>query len=181
MWLVNLVENLLSITRIEDGRMNIRISPQPMEDVVEEALGFYNRNNLKHAIKVHYDDELIIANIDARLIIQVITNLIDNAIKYSDENTVIDMNVSHRDGDVFVSVSDEGCGISNELKDKVFDMFYSGETKAADSRRSLGIGLALCRTIMEAHGGAIWIEDNLPRGTRMIFRVQEGRVVLDES
>lgn len=181
MWLINLSENLLSITRIEDGRMDIRISPQLMEDVVEAAVAFCNRKSMGHRIKTAYEEELIIANIDARLITQVIINLVENAVKYSAKDTTITINVKRDNNKVVVSVADNGMGIPDDEKQKVFDMFYSGNNGAGDGRRSLGVGLALCKTIVEAHGGMIGIEDNTPSGTRATFSVPEGRVEFDES
>ena len=180
MWLINLSENLLSITRIEDGRMDIRISPQLMEDVVEAAVAFCNRKSMGHRIETAYEDELIIANIDARLITQVMINLVENAVKYSAKDTTISINVKMNEGSVVVYVADNGVGIADNDKKKVFYMFYSGNNGAGDGRRSLGVGLALCKTIIEAHGGMISIEDNIPVGTKVIFCVPEGKVDIDE-
>lgn len=82
-WLIGLVENLLSITRIEDGRMNLQISPQLMDEMIEEALHHVNRKSCEHTITTQYGDEILLVNVDARLIMQVIVNLVDNAIKYT--------------------------------------------------------------------------------------------------
>lgn len=82
-WLIGLVENLLSITRIEDGRMNLQISPQLMDEMIEEALHHVNRKSCEHTITTQYGDEILLVNVDARLIMQVVVNLVDNAIKYT--------------------------------------------------------------------------------------------------
>ena len=76
-WLIGLVENLLSITRIEDGRMNLQISPQLMDEVVEEALRHISRKSKEHIIITTYSDEILLADMDARLIMQVIINLVE--------------------------------------------------------------------------------------------------------
>lgn len=82
-WLISLVENLLSVTRIEEGRMNFNMSVQLMDEVIEEAMRHINRKSSEHVISVEYKDELLLARMDAKLIIQVVINIVDNAIKYT--------------------------------------------------------------------------------------------------
>lgn len=79
-----------------------------------------------------------------------------------------------------VSVSDDGPGIPDEQKSRVFDMFYSGANKIADSRRSLGLGLSLCKSIVTAHGGTISVRDNQPKGTVFTFTLPAEEVELHE-
>ena len=177
MWLVNVMENLLSISRIEDGKMNIKKSPQLIDDVINEAMSLYNRKNIDRKITKEIEDEFIMANIDGRLIIQVMTNLLDNALKYSEED--IRIQVKKEKKQVLVSVEDKGEGIPIEQREKIFDMFYTGEQKAADSRRSLGVGLALCKVIIEAHDGEIRVEDGSPHGTKVVILLPEGKVNMD--
>ena len=85
-----------------------------------------------------------------------------------------------RDKLVVISVSDHGTGISDEEKEKVFDMFYTGGSRSSDSRRSLGLGLALCRSIITSHGGTISVSDNIPNGTVVSFTLPIGEVDLNE-
>lgn len=89
---------------------------------------------------------------DSRLIVQVIINIVNNAIEYTPKGFNICISVKKKDGKVYVSIADDGNGISDEAKSRVFDMFYSGENAIADSRRNCGIGLSLCRSIINAHG-----------------------------
>ena len=152
MWLIKLVENLLSVTRIEDGRK----------------------------IEVSSDEEFILGKMDARLIVQVVINLVDNAVKYTPEGAQIRIHTGKKDGMVVVSVSDTGPGIPDEQKSKVFDMFYTGTNRAADGRRSLGLGLGLCRSIIRAHGGEIWVSDNKPQGAVFTFTLPAEEVTLHE-
>ncbi|MDO5388260.1 MAG: sensor histidine kinase KdpD [Clostridia bacterium] len=180
MWLINLVENLLSITRIEDGHMNLKVSSELMDDVVNEALRHINRKSVAHKIKVKSSEEFIFAKIDPRLIIQVIINIVDNAIKYTPENSEITISVCKRGNDVVVSIADNGNGIPDESKKHVFDMFYTGTSNIADSRRSLGLGLALCKSIIDAHGGVISVSDNEPNGTIFTFTLPAEEVELYE-
>ena len=168
MWLINLVENLLSVTRIEEGSMQLHLEAELMEEVVAEALRHVNRLSAQHTIQVRQSEDFILAKMDSRLIIQVVINLVDNAIKYTPPGSTIDISVTKHDGMVEVSVADDGPGIPDETKQRVFDMFYTINNGIADSRRSLGLGLALCKAIVAAHGGTITVENNMPKGT--VFR-----------
>ena len=179
-WLIGLVENLLSITRIEDGRMNLQISPQLMDEMIEEALHHVNRKSVEHEISVDSSEEFILAKVDARLIVQVVINIVDNAIKYTPKGSEIKIFTEKRQNQVVVSIADNGPGISDEVKAHVFDMFYSGANKIADSRRSLGLGLSLCKSIVNAHGGEISVSDHKPHGTIFTFTLPAGEVFLHE-
>lgn len=180
LWLINLVENLLSVTRIEDGSMNLNLTPELMEEVVSEALNHINRKSVEHRIIVRQSDEFIIAKMDARLIVQVIINIVDNAIKYTPQNSEIIINTVKKGDKVVVEISDNGEGISDESKSKIFDMFYTATTQIADRRRSLGLGLALCKSIITAHGGAISVRGNEPQGTIFEFTLLAEEVTLRE-
>ena len=180
MWLINLVENLLSITRIEDGRMNLRLSTELVGEVIEEALRHTNRQSDEHTIRMELPDELLLARMDARLIVQVLINLVDNAVKYTPAGSTITVSAREQDGFAAISVLDDGPGIAPEIRSHVFEMFYTGEHKVADSRRSLGLGLALCKAIVDAHGGTITLADNPPHGCNFTFTVPLGEVTLHE-
>lgn len=180
MWLIKLVENLLSVTRIEDGRMDLRMSAELMDEVIAEAMRHTNRNRAGRKIEVSSDEEFILGKMDARLIVQVVINLVDNAVKYTPEGAQIRIHTGKKDGMVVVSVSDTGSGIPDEQKSKVFEMFYTGTNRAADGRRSLGLGLGLCRSIIRAHGGEIWVSDNKPQGAVFTFTLPAEEVTLHE-
>ncbi len=180
MWLINLVENLLAVTRIEEGRVHLTQSIELMDEVIAEALRHIDRKSKEHTILVSSSEELILARIDAKLIVQVIINLMDNAIKYTPAGSVIEIHSEKNAQQVVVSVSDNGPGISDDQKSHVFDMFYSGANKVADSRRSLGLGLSLCKSIVTAHGGTISVTDNHPQGTIFTFTLPVGEVELHE-
>lgn len=179
-WLIKLVENLLSVTRIEDGRMDLRMSAELMDEVIAEAMRHTDRNRAGRKIEVSSDEEFILGKMDARLIVQVVINLVDNAVKYTPEGAQIRIHTGKKDGMVVVSVSDTGPGIPDEQKSKVFEMFYTGTNRAADGRRSLGLGLGLCRSIIRAHGGEIWVSDNKPQGAVFTFTLPAEEVTLHE-
>ena len=183
MWLIDLVENLLSVTRIEEGRMQIRQSAELVDEVIREALKHTGQSRTGRTIKVEEEDELILAKMDARLIVQVLINLIGNAVKYTPQGTDITVQVKKEkteNSQVIISVCDLGDGIPDDRKERVFDMFYTGSDQVADSRRSLGLGLGLCRSIINAHGGKIWISDNIPHGAVVTFTLPAEEVALNE-
>ena len=183
MWLIDLVENLLSVTRIEEGRMQIRQSAELVDEVIREALKHTGQSRTGRTIKVEEEDELILAKMDARLIVQVLINLIGNAVKYTPQGTDITVQVKKEkteNSQVIISVCDLGDGIPDDRKERVFDMFYTGGDQVADSRRSLGLGLGLCRSIINAHGGKIWISDNIPHGAVVTFTLPAEEVELNE-
>ena len=179
-WLYNLVENLLAVTRIEEGRMKLNTQPQLVEEMVSEALQHISRKRSEHNIAVHHQDELLLAKCDARLIVQVIINLVDNAIKYTPVGSHIEIATRGDNGCAVVTVADDGPGISDDEKERIFQMFYTGSNPIADSRRSLGLGLGLCKSIIAAHGGVISVADNQPKGTIFTFTVPSGEVEVHE-
>lgn len=160
--------------------MNLNQSAELMDEVIGEALCHVDRKSREHEIQVHSGEDFIFARIDAKLIVQVIINLVDNAVKYTPAGSLIQIRTEKKNGMVQVTVSDNGPGIPDDQKEKVFDMFYSGANKVADSRRSLGLGLSLCRSIINAHGGSIFVSDNQPRGAVFIFTLPLGEVELHE-
>lgn len=180
MWLINLVENLLSITRIDNGTLNLKLQPELLEEVITDALLHINRNSVKHHIETILHDELLMAKMDSHLIIQVIINIVDNAIKYTRPGSHITISAKKNGPSVRVEIADDGSGISDEAKAKLFDMFYAADNISADGRRGLGLGLPLCKSIINAHGGAIDVKDNVPQGTVFGFTLQAVEVNVHE-
>lgn len=180
LWLINLVENLLSVTRIEDGTMNLNLSAELIDEVVDEALRHINRKAVDHKITVKQSEDFILAKMDARLIVQVVINIVDNAIKYTPVGSEIEIVIKKENNMVVVSVADNGNGIPDDVKPKIFDMFFTANMKVADSRRSMGLGLALCKSIIMAHGGEISVKDNKPSGAVFTFTLPAEEVTLHE-
>ena len=180
MWLINLVENLLSVTRLEENHLNLNICSELLSDVIKEALKHVNRKSVNYNIVIEHEDEFLLAKMDAKLIVQVIINIVDNAIKYTPEGTTVKISTRKVNDTAVVAIADEGAGIPDEMKPKIFDMFYSGANKVIDSRRSLGLGLSLCKSIINAHGGNISVEDNHPKGTIFKFTLPIEEVAIYE-
>ena len=135
---------------------------------------------MEHKIQVCENEDIVLVDVDARLIVQVIINIVDNAIKYTPKGSVITISTQKNGNMLSVSIADNGNGIADEIKDKVFDMFYTGANKIADSRRSLGLGLALCKTIITAHGGEISVTNNKPHGAVFTFTLPVKEVDINE-
>lgn len=179
MWLVDLTENLLSITRIENGTMHLQMNAELIDDVLREAIAHVDRQAARHHIRVNLEDDLLMAKMDARLIVQVIINIVNNAIKYTPEGSHICISAEKEDRMVCIHIADDGPGISDEAKVHLFDMFYTAGIGKADSRRGLGLGLSLCQSIVEAHGGEIFVENNKPHGAVFSFTLLLEEVNLD--
>ena len=180
MWLINLVENLLSITRLEEGRMNLNFTAELIDEVVAEAVKHVNMRQGRQKITVVHKDEFLLAKMDTRLIIQVIINILDNAIKYTPKDSMITITTEKQKDKAIISIADNGAGIPDELKERVFDMFYTGANKLADSRRSIGLGLSLCKSIISVHGGEIFVKDNVPSGAIFTFTLPIGEIKINE-
>ena len=180
MWLINLVENLLSITRLEEGRMNLNFTAELIDEVVAEAVKHVHMRQGGQKITVVHKDEFLLAKMDTRLIIQVIINILDNAIKYTPKDSMITITTEKQKDKAIISIADNGTGIPDELKERVFDMFYTGANEMADSRRSIGLGLALCKSIISVHGGEIFVKDNVPSGAIFTVTLPIGEIQINE-
>ncbi|MEG1205897.1 MAG: DUF4118 domain-containing protein [Angelakisella sp.] len=168
-WLISLVENLLSLTRMDSNALKLNIKPEIVADVLEEAVAHTARRGGAHDIQIKDTDELLMARMDTPLIVQVLVNLIDNAIKYTPAGTQITLSAKANVDSVEISVADNGKGIPDESKSRLFDMFYTIDTVRSDGRRGLGLGLALCKSIVSAHGGTLQVSDNVPHGAVFTF------------
>ena len=178
-WLIGVVENLLSITRLNDGRLKFKFTDQLLDEVIAEALRHISRKHDDYKI-VTDCEELVLARMDVRLIMQVLINLVDNAIKYTPPGSVIFIRGRKTDGRAQISVEDNGPGIPEEMKPHVFEMFYTGKKAIADSHRSLGLGLALCHSIVEAHNGTLMLTEHEPHGCNFTFTLPLSEVTLHE-
>ncbi len=171
-WLITLVENLLCITRIEGKDKLTELEPELVGEVIADAMTHIDRSSAQHKVMTLIADDYLMAYMDARLIEQVLINLVNNAVKYTPAGSTICVSAESSGGSVLVSVSDNGPGIADESKGKIFDMFYT-EARIGDSRRGLGLGLALCKSIVTAHGGEISVSDAEPHGAVFTFSLPE--------
>ena len=179
-WLTGLVENLLSATKITDGSVKLRLSDQVLEDVVSEALRHIDRRAEEHHIAVDCGEVPLLVRVDAGLIMQMVINLVNNAVKYTPAGSNIRITAVQREKLAEVCVSDDGPGIPDERKERVFEMFFTGGNPIGDSRRSLGLGLTLCQAIIHAHHGEMTLKDNFPHGCVFSFTLPLSEVNLNE-
>lgn len=179
-WLINLVENILSVTRIENGTMKLNLQTELLDDIINEALKHINRRKKHHQIIFTETNDILMVKVDAKLLVQVFINIIDNALKYTPENSQIIISTVRKQNQIAISIADNGKGIPDEAKAKIFDMFFSANMKVADSRRGMGLGLSLCKSIITAHGGTIIVENNKPQGTIFTFTVPAEGITINE-
>lgn len=163
-WLMRLVENILSVTRINDGAAKIQKSPEAAEEIAAEAVGKFRARFPDMPVRVSVPDELLFVPMDATMIEQVLLNLMENVVLHAQTATEIELSVSCEDGYAVFSVADNGQGIDKVILPRLFEELFphAGEL-SGDGRRSMGIGLSACMSIVRAHGGDMRAR-NLPRG-----------------
>jgi two-component system sensor histidine kinase KdpD len=160
-WLRTLVENILNLTRLQEGRLILNKEYEALEEIIGSAINHFSRRSPEFEIMIDMPEKVILIPIDAKLIIQVLINLLDNAMKHSKENNEITIRVKEKDGGKFVEVSvvDNGEGIDTVDLPNVFQMFYTSNCRSADVKHGIGLGLSICETIVHAHGGTIKAEN----------------------
>jgi K+-sensing histidine kinase KdpD len=167
--LTRLVDDLLVMSRLEAHALQVEKRPHQVAEVLDLIQDGLNTLTLKHHLVINVPDNLPPVIIDDVRIGEVLTNLVENAVKFSEENTHITIEAGLNCKDVIVSVADEGIGIPKELHHKVFERFFQGSSRKNGRRKGTGLGLAICRGIVEAHGGKIWMESEYGKGTRFSF------------
>lgn len=167
-WLINMVENLLSVTRIREQDLNITTSMEPVEEVVSEALQKTEKRHPGCEIHALVPEEFILLPMDAVLIEQVTINLLENALLHSQSDAPIDFIVEDFGKEVSFTVRDYGVGIPEERLDTLFDGVDYSAADTADVHKGMGIGLVICKTIITAHHGTL-IGRNHKNGAEFIF------------
>lgn len=160
-----LVENLLDMSRIEAGALRVTCQPCDVEDAIGSALEQFGRRLENRPVSIGVPDGLPLIPLDFVLIVVVLTNVIDNALKYSPAVAPIEINIDLVDTEVRIRVADRGVGIPPEDLAHVFDKFY--RVQRPDNVMGTGLGLSIARGIVEAHGGRIWAENRPGGGTTM--------------
>jgi two-component system sensor histidine kinase KdpD len=178
-WLISVVQNLLSVTRLENKELKLNKDIELIDDVIGEALQHSDRSVGNRRVIFEPGGENLFVEADAALIEQVIINLVNNAIKYTPDGSEIRIETSGTEQEVLVSVSDNGPGVAEEELSKLFELFYMGDRTGADSRRGLGLGLGVCQSIVEAHEGSIHAQNLEPHGLRIWFSLPKKEIILD--
>ena len=169
LWLTGLVENILNMTRIGEGQLVLSRDREAVDDLFTNAVSHVRRLLKGRDFKMSLPDEVVLVPADGKLIVQVIVNLLENAVKHTPPDAAICLAAAVKDGAVEISVSDTGDGIAPEMKARIFDRFVMLDNGVIDGKQGLGLGLAICKAIVDAHGGSIRVEDNEPHGARFVF------------
>lgn len=170
-WLTDLVENILSMTRISESQLVLHKEDEVIDDIVSAAAAHTKRLMGERSLTVSLPDEVLCVPMDGRLVVQAITNLLENAALHTPPDASVTLSVSTdaEKENVVIAVADTGKGVNPRIRNKLFERFVTLDEGIVDGQRGLGLGLSICKAIVEAHGGSVAAEDNLPRGARFIL------------
>ena len=163
-----LLKNLLDMMRLEAGAVQLNKDWHPLEEVVGSALARMERRLSGHRVAVSFPADLPLLFVDGVLLQQVLINLLENAVKYAPAGSTIELSASAKERDVIVEVADRGPGLPPGEEDRIFDKFYRAKPVREGG---VGLGLTICRGIIEAHGGRIWAENRAGGGARFRFAI----------
>jgi two-component system, OmpR family, sensor histidine kinase KdpD len=166
-----MVRNLLAITRLEAGALDIRRDWVDVGDIVERVAGLARRRGARQTIAVEIADEPPLVRADAILIEQALSNVLGNAVLHCPAETAVTLGLRATETALEISVTDDGPGVPADIRPHVFDKFVSGDRRQGDGGIGHGLGLAIARGILEAHGGSIRVESPVAagRGTRFVL------------
>ncbi|MFY2556289.1 ATP-binding protein [Corallococcus terminator] len=170
-WMSSMIEELLEGSRLESRGIELRREPTDVARFLEDVLERDVPPDLRERFRLEVATPLPLTWVDARRLERVLSNLLGNAAKYSPPDKPVLVRASLREGRVVVSVRDEGPGLAREDTEHVFDKYYRTRQGSASDTQGLGLGLYICRLIIEAHGGHIWVESEPGRGATFCFSV----------
>lgn len=169
-WLIRMVENLLSVTKIENGPAKIKKTPEVVEEIVSESVVKFKKRFPNIKIQVSVPDDALFVPMDAVLIEQVVFNLLENAVIHGKTTKTLEFSVKKVNEKAIFTVADDGDGISKEAYPHLFtDYFDSSRRSYSHEKRNMGIGLSVCQTIVKAHGGIIYAQNRNPKGAEFTF------------
>ena len=166
-WLIRMVENLLSITRIDNSNVSLHKSSVVLEELVDAVLAKFKKNYPQQTVTLRMPEDFLVLSADPILIQQVLVNLLENAVLHATGMTRLALDIYTKENTAVFEVSDDGCGIEKEKLKNIFTGSYMAEDTLYDNqKRCMGIGLSVCSAIIHAHGGEISAE-NLKKGGAM--------------
>lgn len=172
-WLIRMVENLLSVTRINDGVARINKESVVLEELIDTVLVKFQKHYPKQKVWVEIPEEFISIPMDAMLIEQVLINILENAVVHAKNMTKLELSVHIEENRAVFEVADDGCGISEKRLGKIFTGYLESENTPTDgSRNNMGIGLSVCSTIIKAHGGTIYAKNRTEGGAVFGFSLE---------
>jgi len=159
-WLIGMVENLLSITRIDSGQVQLIKTPTVLEELIDSVILKFKKRYPTYRVDINIPDDVIIIPMDAILIQQVLINIMENAVHHADGMTHIELEVKSSDKQATFEVRDDGCGIEQNKLSDIFRGINLSVNRSSDTKqRNAGIGLSVCSTIIKAHGGEIYAKN----------------------
>lgn len=167
-----LVGDLLLARSIENDNYYLQEEKKDLKVLLEEIVNSLQNGILKDR-KIEYQLESAVASVDAKAFVSICTNLLENASKYSPENSVITIGLIKKGTEVELRISDQGTGISDEQKEKVFEKFYRAENEMTRKSKGTGLGLHIAKQLVEKHNGTIHLEDNQPNGLVVVIRLKD--------
>lgn len=172
-WLIRMVENLLSVTRIDGQKVSLSKTPTVLEELIDTVLVKFGKRFPGRTVELQIPDEFISIPMDAMLIEQVLINILENAVLHAAGMKQLTLSVTCEDGYARFCISDDGCGIAQERLEKLFTGYLGHQDTPSDSSRSnMGIGLSVCAAIIKAHGSEIKAANRCPRGAEFTFSLK---------
>ena len=181
-WLVRIVENLLSVTRVDGGRSKIVKTPTVIDELIDSAVLKFKKRYPEYALSLQTPDSIVLVPMDAILIEQVILNMLENAVRHAKGMSLLTLRVSEQGGHAVFEIIDDGCGIDEERIDKIFEGNYKPKSEYSDfEKRNAGIGLSVCASIIKAHGGKIYARNLKDDGALFGFILKTDSLAGDEN
>ena len=175
-WLIGMVENLLSVTKIDSGEVKLIKTSVVLEELIDSVLVRFKKRYPKQEVQIEIPDDFIDIPMDAVLMTQVIVNMLENAVQHAKGMKTLILRVTVRDAWAIFEIIDDGCGIPKERMDRIFTGYFeTGNLPADNQKRNMGIGLSVCASVVKAHEGEIMVE-NLKEGGccfRFMLKMEE--------
>lgn len=170
-WLSQSFENILSMTRIDEGKLSLKRSMEIVDDILGEAVSKVEKFSKTHNIELYLPEDIIIVNVDRLLIVQVLVNLIQNAVRHTPENSNVKIKIQSQKDKVVFDVEDNGYGILEDNIENIFERFYTKTKLDKSEQRGVGLGLSICKSIIQAHNGEIEVFNNKLGGATFRFSI----------
>ncbi len=180
-WLMRMVENLLSITRIDSGRIKIIKTPTVLDELIDSVMNKFRNRYPGQKVRLELPEEIVVIPMDTILMEQVIINILENAVFHAAGMTTLSLKVSTQGKQAVFEIADDGCGINEERIRHILNGSYDDQEERADSRKgNAGIGLSVCATIVKAHGGSISARNRKEGGAVFRFTLDKEDAMDDE-
>ena len=175
--LLGLINDVLDLSKIEAGQLTLGLGDYSFQDVVQSVVTAVESLAAEKRLRLGVDvaPDLPVGRGDERRIAQVLLNLVGNAIKFTEKGEVVVRVATSSDSTFLVSVADTGPGIAEADRQKIFEEFQQGDSSPTKPKGGTGLGLAIAKRIVEMHGGRLWVESELGKGSTFFFEVPGAR------